>query len=196
MPFYLPNGMIVVNEIQRVVREQLERRGYDEIRTPHVLDVELWKRSGHWDNYRENMFFTQSGRARTAREFALKPMNCPGACLVYASERHSYRELPLRLAEFGLCTRNEREGVLHGLLRVRAFTQDDAHVFCTEEQIVRRGARRSPRRSTSCTRCSASTTCASSCRRGPRSRSAPTSSGRRRSARSRRRSTRWGASTR
>ena len=135
MPFYLPNGMIVVNEIQRVLREHIARRGYDEIRTPHVLDVELWKRSGHWDNYRENMFFTRSGD-EDGREFALKPMNCPGACLVYSSGRHSYRELPLRLAEFGLCTRNEREGVLHGLLRVRAFTQDDGHVFCTEEQIV------------------------------------------------------------
>jgi threonyl-tRNA synthetase len=134
MPFYLPNGMVVVNEIQRVVREQLERRGYDEIRTPQILDVELWQRSGHWDNYRENMFFTQDGEE--GRRFAVKPMNCPGACLVYASERHSYRDLPLRLAEFGLCTRNEREGVLHGLLRVRAFTQDDAHVYCTEEQIV------------------------------------------------------------
>jgi threonyl-tRNA synthetase len=134
MPFYLPNGMVVVNEIQRVLRERIGRRGYDEIRTPHVLDVELWKRSGHWDNYRENMFFTQSGE--DGRQFALKPMNCPGACLVYGSQRRSYRDLPLRLAEFGLCTRNEREGVLHGLLRVRAFTQDDGHVFCTEEQIV------------------------------------------------------------
>ena len=132
MPFYLPNGMVVVNEIQRAVRAQLERRGYVEIRTPHVLDVELWHRSGHWDNYRENMFFTGDDH----RQYALKPMNCPGACLVYASERRSYRDLPLRLAEFGLCTRNEREGVLHGLLRVRAFTQDDAHVYCTEEQIV------------------------------------------------------------
>ena len=134
MPFYLPNGTVVVNEIQRAVREQLERRGYDEISTPQILDVELWTRSGHWDNYRENMFFTQDGE--DGRRFAVKPMNCPGACLVYASDRHSYRDLPLRLAEFGLCTRNEREGVLHGLLRVRAFTQDDAHVFCTEEQIV------------------------------------------------------------
>ncbi|HKR98028.1 MAG TPA: threonine--tRNA ligase, partial [Candidatus Dormibacteraeota bacterium] len=134
MPFYLPDGSIVVNEIQRVLRDRLVQRGYDEIRTPHILDVELWKRSGHWDNYRENMFFTQAGE--DGREFAVKPMNCPGACLVYASGRHSYRELPLRLAEFGLCTRNEREGVLHGLLRVRAFTQDDGHVFCTEEQII------------------------------------------------------------
>jgi threonyl-tRNA synthetase len=134
MPFYLPNGTIIVNQIQKVLREQLERRGYDEIRTPNLLDVELWKRSGHWDNYRENMFFTQSGD--DGRQFALKPMNCPGACLVFASQRHSYRDLPLRLAEFGLCTRNEREGVLHGLLRARAFTQDDGHVFCTEDHIV------------------------------------------------------------
>ena len=136
MPFYLPNGVTVVNEIERVVREQLLRRDYQEIRTPHILDVELWKRSGHWDNYRENMFFTQSGEGENRRQYAVKPMNCPGACLVYGSQRRSYRDLPLRLAEFGLCTRNEREGVLHGLLRVRAFTQDDAHVYCTEEQIV------------------------------------------------------------
>ena len=132
MPFYLPNGTVVVNEIQRVVREQLAKRGYDEIKTPNLLEVELWHRSGHWDNYRENMFFTGDEH----RQFALKPMNCPGACLVFASERRSYRDLPLRLAEFGLCTRNEREGVLHGLLRVRAFTQDDAHVYCTMDQIV------------------------------------------------------------
>jgi threonyl-tRNA synthetase len=132
MPFYLPNGMVVVNEIQRAVREQLAQRGYDEIKTPNMLDVELWHRSGHWDNYRENMFFTGDDH----RQYALKPMNCPGACIVFGAERRSYRDLPLRLAEFGLCTRNEREGVLHGLLRVRAFTQDDAHVYCTEEQIV------------------------------------------------------------
>jgi threonyl-tRNA synthetase len=133
MPFFLPKGMVVINEMYRIVREQLERRGYDEIRTPQLLDEELWKRSGHYENYRENMYFTESEH----RRYAIKPMNCPGACLVYGSERHSYRDLPLRLAEFGLCTRNEREGVLHGLLRVRAFTQDDAHVFCTEEHIVR-----------------------------------------------------------
>jgi threonyl-tRNA synthetase len=132
MPFYLPNGMVVVNEIQRAVREQLAKRGYEEIKTPNMLDVELWHRSGHWDNYRENMFFTGDEH----RQYALKPMNCPGACIVFGAERRSYRDLPLRLAEFGLCTRNEREGVLHGLLRVRAFTQDDAHVYCTDEQIV------------------------------------------------------------
>ncbi len=114
------------------VRKQLRKRGYQEIKTPEVLDEELWHRSGHWDNYKENMFFVES----EDRRFALKPMNCPGACLVFGSTRHSYRELPLRLAEFGKVFRNEREGVLHGLLRVRAFTQDDAHVYCTEEQIT------------------------------------------------------------
>jgi threonyl-tRNA synthetase len=108
-----------------------------EIKTPRVLDVELWHRSGHWDNYRENMFFAEpSERERDDRRFALKPMNCPGACLVFGSERHSYRDLPLRLAEFGDVSRYEREGVLHGLLRVRAFTQDDAHVYCTPDQVT------------------------------------------------------------
>ena len=119
------------------VREQLRKRGYEEIKTPEVLDEELWHRSGHWDNYKENMFFVES----EDRRFALKPMNCPGACVVFGSRRHSYRELPLRLAEFGKVFRNEREGVLHGLLRVRAFTQDDAHVYCTRGADHRRGGR-------------------------------------------------------
>jgi threonyl-tRNA synthetase len=131
MPFWLPDGSVLLELMAEEVRGQLRRRGYEEIRTPQVLDEELWHRSGHWDNYKENMFFVES----EGRRFALKPMNCPGACLVFDSERHSYRELPLRLAEFGLVSRDEREGVLHGLLRVRAFTQDDAHVFCTEEQV-------------------------------------------------------------
>ena len=96
------------------------------------MDVDLWHRSGHYDNYRENMYFSEVD----GREFALKPMNCPGACLVFDSERRSYRDLPLRLAEFGHVSRHEREGVLHGLLRVRAFTQDDAHVYCTMEQVA------------------------------------------------------------
>jgi threonyl-tRNA synthetase len=132
MPFWLPNGSVLLELMHAEVRAQLRKRGYDEIRTPEVLDEELWHRSGHWDNYKENMFFVES----EGRRFALKPMNCPGACLVFGSRRHSYRELPLRLAEFGKVFRNEREGVLHGLLRVRAFTQDDAHVYCTEEQIT------------------------------------------------------------
>ena len=102
-----------------------------------MLDEELWHRSGHWDNYRENMYFVEPAeREGDERRFALKPMNCPGACLVFGSERHSYRELPLRLAEFGDVSRYEREGVLHGLLRVRAFTQDDGHVYCTLDQIA------------------------------------------------------------
>jgi threonyl-tRNA synthetase len=132
MPFWLPMGTVLLRLIEGEVRAQLERRGYLEIKTPQVLDEELWRRSGHWDNYRENMFFTSV----EDRRFALRPMNCPGACLVFASERRSYRDLPLRLAEFGLVSRNEREGVLHGLLRVRGFTQDDAHVYCTPEQIT------------------------------------------------------------
>ncbi len=132
MPFWLPNGSALLELMEAEVRKQLRKRGYEEIKTPEVLDEELWHRSGHWDNYKENMFFVES----EDRRFALKPMNCPGACLVFGSTRHSYRELPLRLAEFGKVFRNEREGVLHGLLRVRAFTQDDAHVYCTEEQIT------------------------------------------------------------
>jgi threonyl-tRNA synthetase len=132
MPFWLPNGTTLLHLIEDEVQDQLRKRGYLEIATPQVMDVSLWHRSGHWDNYRDDMYFMSDGD----REFALRPMNCPGACLVYSSDRHSYRELPLRLAEFGRVTRNEREGVLHGLLRVRAFTQDDAHVYCTEEQIT------------------------------------------------------------
>jgi threonyl-tRNA synthetase len=132
MPFWLPNGTVLWRLVEREVRDQLAKRGYEEIRTPTVLDEELWRRSGHWDNYADNMYFVESGDHR----YALKPMNCPGACLTFSSARHSYRELPLRLAEFGTVYRNEREGVLHGLLRVRSFTQDDAHVYCTLDQIT------------------------------------------------------------
>jgi threonyl-tRNA synthetase len=136
MPFWLPSGAVLWRLVETEVRKQLDKRDYVEIKTPRVLDEELWHRSGHWDNYRENMFFVEpSAREGYERRYALKPMNCPGACLVFASERHSYRDLPLRLAEFGDVSRYEREGVLHGLLRVRAFTQDDAHVFCTMEQL-------------------------------------------------------------
>jgi threonyl-tRNA synthetase len=138
MPFWLPDGTVLLERTQAEVRAQLRKRGYEEIRTPHVLDEELWHRSGHYDNYRENMFFAEPAERQRGdeRRYALKPMNCPGACLVYASDRHSYRDLPLRLAEFGQVSRFEREGVLHGLLRVRAFVQDDAHVFCTPEQMT------------------------------------------------------------
>src|SRR3954454_5965637 len=139
MPFWLPEGTVLLRLIEAEVREQLRRGGYVEIRTPEVLDEELWHRSGHWDNYKENMYFVAPAEREGGgdeRRSALKPMNCPGACLVFGAGRHSYRELPLRLAEFGLVSRYEREGVLHGLLRVRAFTQDDAHVYCTLDQVT------------------------------------------------------------
>jgi threonyl-tRNA synthetase len=138
MPFWLPDGTVLLRTIEAEVRAQLDKRGYLEIKTPHILDVELWHRSGHYDNYRENMYFAEPAERERGdeRRFAVRPMNCPGACLTYASERRSYRDLPLRLAEFGQVSRFEREGVLHGLLRVRAFVQDDAHVFCTPDQIT------------------------------------------------------------
>ena len=137
MPFWLAQGTVLLRLIEREVRVQLENRGYVEVKTPQVLDEELWQRSGHWEHYRENMFFVEpSEREGDRRRLALKPMNCPGACLVFGAERHSYRDLPLRMAEFGHVSRYEREGVLHGLLRVRAFTQDDAHVYCTLDQIA------------------------------------------------------------
>jgi threonyl-tRNA synthetase len=130
-PFYLPNGMVIVNEIQAAVRAELDRLGYQEIRTPMILSEQLWKSSGHWDHYHDNMYFTEVDD----QGFAIKPMNCPGACLVFRSRRRSYRELPLRLAEFGHVHRHELSGVLHGLFRVRAFTQDDAHIFCRLDQV-------------------------------------------------------------
>jgi threonyl-tRNA synthetase len=139
MPFWLPKGTVLLRLIESEVREHLRRGGYEEIKTPLIMDTELWHRSGHWENYRENMFFAEPSerdRDESGRSYAVRPMNCPGACITYGSERHSYRELPLRLAEFGLVHRYEREGVLHGLLRVRAFTQDDAHVYCTLEQVA------------------------------------------------------------
>jgi threonyl-tRNA synthetase len=140
MPFWLPEGTVLLRLIEAEVRAHLRQGGYVEIKTPHLLDEELWHRSGHWENYRESMYFAapaaESKPAQDERRFALKPMNCPGACLVFAAVRRSYRDLPLRLAEFGQVSRYEREGVLHGLLRVRAFTQDDAHVYCTLEQVT------------------------------------------------------------
>ncbi len=138
MPFWLPQGTVLLKLVRERVDAQLAKRGYQEIRTPEVMDVDLWHRSGHYDNYRENMYFAEPAerdREEEGRHFALKPMNCPGACLVFDSERHSYRDLPLRLAEYGSVSRFERAGVLHGLLRVRAFTQDDAHVYCMPEHI-------------------------------------------------------------
>ena len=131
MVFWHSKGWSIWLEIENYLRQKSLDYGYDEIKTPTVLDKELWKSSGHWDNYHENMFTTASEN----REYAVKPMNCPGHVQIFNNSLHSYRDLPLRLAEFGSCHRNEPSGALHGLLRVRGFTQDDAHIFCTEEQI-------------------------------------------------------------
>lgn len=130
-PFFHPKGMVVMNELMAYWREQHQRRGYGEVRTPILLERVLWEESGHWDHYKENMYFTRIDE----RDFAVKPMNCPGGMLIYKSDRRSYRDLPLRLAEVGTVHRHEKSGVLHGLTRVRMFTQDDAHIFMTPEQI-------------------------------------------------------------
>ncbi len=130
-PFWLPNGAHLWNELTRLWRATNVERGYTEVRTPILYDVELWKRSGHWDVYREHMYFTDV----EGKPMGLKPMNCPAHLQIYARERRSYRDLPIRYAEQGLVHRHEPSGTLHGLLRVRHITQDDAHVFCTEAQI-------------------------------------------------------------
>src|SRR3954469_8831689 len=130
-PFWQPNGMAIWNELTALWREENARRDYREVKTPILYDVDLWKQSGHWDQYRDNMYFTEvEGRA-----MGLKPMNCPAHVQLYKSERRSYRDLPIRYSEAGLVHRHEPSGTLHGLLRVRHITQDDAHIFCTEEQI-------------------------------------------------------------
>jgi threonyl-tRNA synthetase len=131
MPFWNPRGMVVWNVLEDLRRRENARRGYEEVRTPLLYDSELWQTSGHWEKYREHMFRLQAEE----RDYGLKPMNCPGHCLLYSLTPHSYRDLPLRLAEAGNLHRNELSGVLHGLLRVRHFVQDDAHVYCTREQI-------------------------------------------------------------
>ena len=130
--FWHPKGWTLWQQIEQYMRRVLTAAGYDEVKTPLVMDRQMWERSGHWDNYRDNMFTTESEK----RDYAIKPMNCPGHVQIYNHGLHSYRDLPLRLAEFGSCHRNEPSGALHGLMRVRGFVQDDAHIFCTEEQIV------------------------------------------------------------
>ncbi len=129
--FIHAKGMIIWNAIVDFWREVHDRYGYEEISTPIILNEQLWHKSGHWENYKENMYFTSFDNAG----YAIKPMNCPGGCLVYNSRQHSYREFPKRVAELGLVHRHEASGVMHGLFRVRQFTQDDAHIFCTPEQI-------------------------------------------------------------
>ncbi|MBS7032498.1 MAG: threonine--tRNA ligase [Clostridium sp.] len=131
-PFFLPKGMILKNTLIDYWRKLHEREGYQEISTPILLNKKLWETSGHWDHYRENMYTTEIDE----EEFAVKPMNCPGGMLVYKSQPRSYRDLPLRIGELGLVHRHEKSGQLHGLMRVRCFTQDDAHIFMTQEQIT------------------------------------------------------------
>lgn len=130
-PFFHNNGMIIYNLLTDLARQENTKRGYQEIMTPIILNEELWHRSGHWDNYKENMYFTNVDD----KACAVKPMNCPGGLLVYKTKKYSYRDLPLKMGEFGRVHRHEKSGVLHGLFRVRTFVQDDAHVFCTEDQV-------------------------------------------------------------
>ncbi|WP_026486179.1 threonine--tRNA ligase [Caldanaerobius polysaccharolyticus] len=130
-PFFHPKGMVIRNILEDFWRQEHAKRGYLEIKTPIILNEELWHRSGHWDHYKENMYFTKIDD----QNYAIKPMNCPGAMLVYKTSMRSYRDLPLRLCELGLVHRHEKSGVLHGLMRVRCFTQDDAHIFMTPEQV-------------------------------------------------------------
>ena len=131
MAFWHPKGTVLFRVVEEYMRQQLRENDYQEIRTPLIMDRSLWEKSGHWDKFKDNMFTT----ATDNRDYAVKPMNCPGHIQVYNRELNSYRDLPIRLAEFGLVHRNEPSGTLHGLMRVRSFTQDDAHIFCTEDQI-------------------------------------------------------------
>jgi len=131
MVFWHPRGWSLWQEVEQYMRAMFVQYGYQEVRTPTIMDRTLWEKSGHWQNYRDNMFTTSSEN----RDYAVKPMNCPGHVQIFNSSLHSYRDLPLRLAEFGSCHRNEPSGALHGLMRVRGFTQDDAHIFCTEDQV-------------------------------------------------------------
>ena len=130
-PFWHPKGTILYNELKNFIRKENEKRGYGEVMTPMILSKELWVTSGHWDKFRDSMYFSKIDE----QEMSIKPMNCPGGMLIYKEDMRSYRDLPLRYSEFGLVHRHELSGVLHGLLRVRAFTQDDAHSYCTEEQL-------------------------------------------------------------
>ena len=131
MVFWRPKGWQLWQQVEQYMRGVYQDNGYQEVKCPQILDVSLWKKSGHWDNFRENMFFTASEN----REYAVKPMNCPGHVQIFNSGLRSYRDLPVRYGEFGGCHRNEPSGALHGLMRVRAFTQDDGHIFCTDQQI-------------------------------------------------------------
>jgi len=132
MVFWHPKGWTLWQQVEQYMRRVYQDNGYQEVRCPQILDRSLWEKSGHWENYRENMFTTESEK----RTYAVKPMNCPGHVQIYNAGLRSYRELPLRYGEFGACHRNEASGALHGIMRIRAFTQDDGHIFCTEDQIL------------------------------------------------------------
>ncbi|MGN7072273.1 threonine--tRNA ligase, partial [Neisseria sp. P0001.S004] len=132
MVFWHPKGWALWQVIEQHMRKELNAAGYKEVKTPQIMDKTFWEKSGHWENYKDNMFVTSSEK----REYAVKPMNCPGHVQIFNNGLRSYRDLPMRLAEFGSCHRNEPSGALHGLMRVRGFVQDDAHIFCTEDQIV------------------------------------------------------------
>ncbi|KAF0812610.1 Threonine--tRNA ligase [Andreprevotia sp. IGB-42] len=132
MVFWHPKGWSLWQSVEQYMRARLNKAGYQEVRTPMMMDRSLWEKSGHWENYQDNMFVTESEK----RTYAVKPMNCPGHVQIFNSDLRSYRDLPLRLAEFGACHRNEPSGSLHGLMRVRGFTQDDAHIFCMESQLI------------------------------------------------------------
>ncbi|WP_255987877.1 threonine--tRNA ligase [Chitinolyticbacter albus] len=132
MVFWHPKGWSLWQSVEQYLRRRLAKAGYQEVRTPMMMDRSLWEKSGHWENYQENMFITESEK----RTYAVKPMNCPGHIQIFSNHLRSYRDLPLRLAEFGGCHRNEPSGALHGLMRVRGFTQDDAHIFCMESQLI------------------------------------------------------------
>ncbi len=131
-PFFSPKGATVYRRLQNYIRDKYKKYNYDEVITPQIFDVDLYHQSGHYENYRENMYFTET----ESRSFSVKPMNCPGHCLWYGSDKRSYRDLPIRIADFGRLHRCERSGTMHGLTRVRSFCQDDAHIFCTQDQLM------------------------------------------------------------
>ena len=160
--FWHPKGWTLWQAVEQYMRRVYRDNGYHEVRGPQILDRSLWKKTGHWDNFRENMFSTSSEN----RDYAVKPMNCPGHILIYNKGVRSYRDLPLRYGEFGSCHRNEPSGALHGLMRVRGFVQDDGHIFCTEDQIL---GNASPTRRC-CRRCTATSASPTSSTRSPRGR--------------------------
>jgi len=129
--FLLPHGTLIFNALQKLIRSEYQKRGYQEVQSPNMYDADLWKKSGHWQHYQDDMFNLEVEK----KKWALKPMNCPGHCVMFGHRERSYRELPLRMADFGVLHRNEASGALNGLTRVRKFQQDDTHVFCTQDQV-------------------------------------------------------------